>query len=215
VTIYTFPASLWHAVSISFSLEAVSASTPTGAFNSQSYQSGPTVELTKATVQIAPLDADGYRELAALLRKLRGRLNKIRLYDPARPLRGAGAAGPTINIAADAAAGATSIEVSGLTISQAEAIAADDVIGIGENLHFVSDSTPSDSSGNATLSILPPLRSGVTAGDAVTLPSRDVDSITGPTGLFMLVTGASSLTIVPGQISQPVTLEFMESPDFD
>lgn len=214
MTIYTFPPSLWRVSKISLTLEAFSASTPTGALNPLSYQNGPTTELARASVEIAPQDEDQWRDVAALLRKLRGKMNKVRLYDPSRPLRGAGAAGPTINVATAAAAGATSLEVYGLTASQSEALAADDVFGIGENIHFMSDAAPSNGSGEATLSFLAPLRRGVAEGDPITLPSSDPYSITGPTGLFTLMSGAAQ-SIVPGRTSMPLTLEFSESPDFE
>jgi hypothetical protein len=201
MTIYTFPASLWHIAQVSFTLQSLSSSSPQSAFNPFMFTDGPTTEFWQVNVTLTPQSDDDWREVAALLRKLRGRRNKVRLYDPSRALRGAGASGPTINIAADAAAGATSIEVTGLTASQAVALAADDLIGIGENLHAVSDDAPSDASGNATLSVLAPLRQGVMAGDPVTLPSSDLESVSGPTGLFQLVAGADSQIVVPGGIS--------------
>ncbi len=209
----TYPESLWRCSTISFTLMAMSASTPQSAFNPLVFQSGPTVELWMPTVTIVPQDKDDLRETAALLRKLRGRLNKIRLYDPSRPLRGAGP-GPTINVAADAAAGDTSIEVYGLTPSQAVALAADDRFGVGENLYALSSPAPSDSDGHATIDFLPPLRKGLAAGDALTLAAVDARDVTAPTGLFML-TSSPAQVVVPGQISQPLTLEFAEAPDFD
>lgn len=207
MTIYTFPPALWKVASVTFPVMPISTSTPTSAFNPLSFQDGPTTELWLANVSITPMAADDWRDVSALLRKLRGRRNKVRLYDPSRPLRGAGAAGPTVQLAAAAAAGATSITLTGLTASQAMSLAADDLIGIGENLYAVSDNAPSDGAGEVTVSILPPLRSGVADGDPV-----DLDY---PTGLFMLSNGGQGQTIVPGSISQPLSLEFVEAPDFE
>jgi len=214
VTIYTFPSSLWRVSSVNFQLQSVSASSPQSAFNPLPFVDGPTTEVWIANVTVAPDEHDGWRDLAALLRKLRGRRNKVRLYDPSRALRGAGP-GPTVNVAADAAAGATSITLGNLTPSQAVALAADDLFGIGENPYAVSDDVASDSSGEATISFLPPLRVGVAVNDPVTLADADVEDITGPTGLFMLLSGGDGLVISPGRLSQPLNLQFIESPDFE
>jgi hypothetical protein len=207
VTIYTFPESLWKLASVTFPVMPISVSSPPSAFNPLQYQNSPTTELWNPSVQLTPLEADDWREVSALFRKLRGRRNKLRIFDPSRALRGAGAAGPTAQIAVDAAAGATSITIDGLTISQAVSLAADDLIGIGENLYAISDDAPSNGSGETTVSILPPLRQGVTDGDVVTLVN--------PTGLFLLRSGGEALTVRPGLISEPLSLDFIEAPDFD
>lgn len=207
MTIYTFPSALWKLSRVTFPVMPMSVSTPQSAFNPLTFQSGPTTELWNPSVEITPLNSNNWRDLAAFLRKLRGRLNKVRINDPSRPLRGAGALGGTAQINANAVAGATSITIRGLIASQSVALAADDMIGIGENLYAISDDASSNGSGEATVSILPPLRSGVADGDTVNLSY--------PTGLFMLVSGGNGLTIRPGQISEPLTLEFMEAPDFE
>jgi hypothetical protein len=207
ITIFTFPSSLWHIASLGFTLQALSTSSPQSAFNPFMFTDGPTSEFWQVNATLVPQQADDWREVSALLRKLRGRRNKVRLYDPSRTLRGAGAVGPTINIETAAIAGATSIEVNGLIASQAVALAADDLIGIGENLFAVTDDAPSDAAGKATVSILAPLRQGVAFGDAVNLLY--------PTGLFQLVGGADAAVVVPGDIRQPITLQFVEDPDFD
>lgn len=207
MTIYTFPSSLWHVTTMQFSLLSLSAMTQQSAFNPLSFTDGPTSEFWQVQATLTPMGADDWRAISALLRKLRGKRNKIRLYDPSRPMRGAGGASPTLNVLDDAATGATSITLYGLAVSQAVAFAADDQIGIGENLYGVSDDTGSNASGEATISILPPLRSGVAYTDAV--------NTLYPTGLFQLVEGGNSGTVIPGDIMQPLTLSFVESPDFD
>lgn len=206
MTIITFPAALWKLASVSFPIMPMSVATPNSSFNPVSLQNGPTTELWNPSVSITPLDDDDWRDVSALLRKMRGRLNKVRLYDPSRPLRGAGAVGGTAQISAAAVAGATSITIDGLIASQTVSLAADDLIGIGENLYAISDDAPSNGSGVATVSILPPLRSGVADGDSVNLSY--------PTGLFNLTNGAG-ITVRPGQVSDPISLEFIEVPDFE
>lgn len=207
MTIHTFPDSLWHVAQLTFTLQAISATSPQSAFNPLTFTDGPLSEFWQVSATIAAQDGDDWREVAALLRKLRGRRNKIKLYDPSRSLRGFGGASPVLNIDADAVAGATSITINGLTASKAVALAADDVIGIGDNLYAVSDDAASDIAGNATVSILPPLRQGVAVNDPVNTLE--------PTGLFQLVGGGDSGVVVPGNIRQPLSLQFMEDPDFD
>ena len=206
MTNYTFPSSLWKLATVNMQLKAMSASRQASAFNQTAQSDGPTVELWMATVTITPMEEDDWRDLGALIRKLRGRRNKIRLFDPSRTLRGAGP-GPTLNIDADVVAGATSLTVNGLTASQAVGLAADDVFAVGENLYAVSDDVASDSDGKATISFLPPARTGFADGDPVNISS--------PTGLFLLVDGGEGLTVLPGRISQPLTLSFVEAPDLE
>lgn len=207
MTIYTFPESLWHVTTLQFSLLPLSTSSPQSAFNPLMFTDGPTSEFWQVQATLVPQAGSDWRPVSALLRKLRGKRNKIRLYDPSRAMIGAGGASPTINVLDAAEAGATTITLYGLTASQTVALAADDLIGIGENLYAVSDDVGSDADGYATVSILPPLRSGVAYGDAVNTYY--------PTGLFQLTEGGNSGTVIPGDIMQPITLSFIEDPDFD
>jgi len=85
------------------------------------------------------------------------------------------------------------------------ALAADDLMGIGENLYMVTADGGSDGSGEATVSFLPPLRQGVAEDDVVTLYR--------PTGLFRLVSGAA-VPALAGGLSPAVSLQFAEDPDF-
>jgi hypothetical protein len=207
MTIYTFSSDLWHVDALQFSLLPLSATSPQSAFNPLAFTDGPTSEFWQVMATLAPAGADDRRDIDALLRKVRGRRHKLRIYDPSRTFRGAGGASPTLNVLDSAEAGAMTISVYGLVASQARAFAADDVIGIGENLYAVSDASPSNADGESTISILPPLRQGVAYGDPVNTYY--------PTGLFQLVEGGNSATVIPGDIRQPLTLQFMESPDFD
>lgn len=208
MTIYTFPETLWHVTTLQFSLMSMSASSPQSAFNPIVFTDGPTSEFWQVQATLKAANSDDWRPIAALLRKLRGKRNQIRLFDPSRVnLRGAGGASPTLNVLDAAAAGATSITLYGLSASKTVALAADDLIGIGENLYAVSDDASSDADGECTVSILPPLRSGVAYGDAV--------NTLRPSGLFQLVEGGNTAAVIPGDIRQPLTLTFAEVPDFD
>lgn len=205
MSILTFGESLLHAAQVEFSLVSLTAQSPQSAFNTNSFVSGPVSEFWRVAMTIAAGDEDSYRALRALLTSLRAGRNKLRIYDPSSAsLRGAGGASPTINIGADAVAGAESITLKNLTASQTVALAADDKIGIGENLYMVVSDCASDGSGEATVSILPALRLGVAEDDPV-------DTLR-PTGLFRLMS-KPSMVILPGSISQPVQLEFMEDPE--
>src|SRR5690606_28843127 len=112
----------------------------------------------------------------------------VRLYDMqmiahvmgSQP-RGAGGAGPVVNVAADAAAGDETLVLKSLLPDQPVALMYSDQIGVGENLYPVLDSCPSDSAGEATVSLGIPLRQGAAAGDPVNLVK--------PTGLFRLTGG--------------------------
>lgn len=205
MTILTFDTTILQASSVDFSLVSLTAQSPASAFNRFSFTSGPTSEFWRAMLTIVPGKSAHWRELRALMIGLRGGRNKLRIYDPSSaPMRGAGGASPTINIAVDGEAGDESITLKNLTVSQAVALAADDKLGIGENLYTVTDDAGSDSSGEATVSILPPLRQGAAVDDPVNTLK--------PTGLFRLMSMPSIVT-VPGLMNQPVSLEFMEDPD--
>lgn len=206
MTIYTFPDTLLHSSSTLFALRSLTAMSPQSAFNQYSATSGPVTEFWRVTVSLVPGDADTYRIIRALLHQLRGGKNIIRLFDPtSHPMRGAGASSPTVNIATDAAAGAETIVIKNMTASQTGSLKADDKIGIGENLYTVMADANSNGSGEVSVDILPALRQGVAEGDPVNLVM--------PTGLFRLMS-SPDMVIVPGNLSQPLSLEFVEDPDF-
>ena len=128
-------------------------------------------------------------------------------YDPFRPLQGAGGVASTVNIDADAIAGATSVTLRNMVADQAQSLKADDMFGIGENLYLVTDTAASDSGGLTAVTFLPPLRYAVADGDAVNLNK--------PTGLFTLTSGLDGLSASHSGFSSQLTLKFMEDPDFD
>lgn len=206
MTIYTFPLALWRIGKLQFSLLSISATSQQSALNPIMFTDGPTSEFWQVEAELTSQFEDDWRDVSALLRKLRGRRNKVRLFDPSRGMRGAGGASPTLNVRTNAATGATSITLYGLVPSQAVAIAADDQFSVGENLYAASDDAPSNADGEATVSFLPPLRFGAAEGDPV--------GTYYPTGVFQLRDGGNSGMVVPGR-REPLTLQFMEDPEFD
>lgn len=207
MSILTFTPDLYRAGTVDFSLRSMTAHSPQSAFNQASFTSGPVSEFWEAAVVIVPMTEADLRALRALLIQARAGKNKFRLYDPSsNGIRGAGGLSTVINISVAAVAGAETITLKNLVASQAVALAAGDHIGIGENLHMVVSDTGSDGDGKTTVSILPALRLGVAVDDPVTLVR--------PTGLFRLMNKPQML-VLPGQTSQPVSLEFMEDPDVD
>lgn len=205
MTNLSLPDELARVSRLQFTLQSLTAQSARSAFNGYWFTTGPIAEYWRVSLQITIGNADLYRPLRALMFSLRGGRNKLRLWDASSdPMRGAGALGPTINIGSDAGAGAESLSVTGLIVSQAVALAADDKIGIGENLYTVVSDAGSDSSGDATISILPALRRGVAAGDVINLLR--------PTGLFRLMS-VPDMTIVPAQVSEAFSIDLMEDPD--
>ncbi|MFA5897929.1 MAG: hypothetical protein WC829_02330 [Hyphomicrobium sp.] len=207
MAILTFSEDLLAVSQVDFSLVSLTAHSPQSALNQFSITDGPVTEFWQATMTIVPRTEANWRALRALLFRARSGQNVFRVHDPSSAsYRGAGASSPTVNIAVSAVAGDETVTLKNLTASQAISLAADDKIGIGENLYSVMADSGSNVSGQTSVSILPALRLGVAVDDAVNLVK--------PTGLFRLMS-KPSVVIVPGMISQPVQLELMEDPDVD
>lgn len=188
-------------------LLSMTAKSAASAYNKVQRVSGPITEFFQAEIELPGRKDNEWRATSAFLMKLRGGTNKCRLYDPYRPLQGAGGLASTVNLDAAAIAGATSITLKNMIASQAISLKADDMFGIGENLYLVTDTAASDSSGKTTISFLPPLRKAVAEDDAVNLNK--------PTGLFMLTSGLEGLSASHSGFSSQLNLKFMEDPDID
>lgn len=213
MAILTPPSSFCGPLSTQMMLAPLATSSPVSSFNRRSIVDGPISEFWRAQVVLAPRKggtyADpGWRDTAAFLMSLRGGANLARIYDPRRyPMRGAGGPFSTISLAANAVVGATTITVRGLTPNTAQALMADDHLGIGENLHTVINHAGSDNNGEATISILPPLRMAVAENDSINLVK--------PTAVMMLVGGYQDLSVLHTGRADPLVLEFFEQPEFN
>lgn len=211
--IITMPEALYRTTSIRFNPTYVNSVSQGSSFNPFARSDGPSAVFWQVDLSFATSDKATFLLFRRFVMKLRGGKRLARIYDGSmvsdlqgsQPL-GSGGVTSTVNINADAAAGAEEVTLNGLVASQATAFKAGDQIGIGENLHVIEDDAPSDSSGIATVSIQPPLRLGAAYGDPVNLVK--------PTGLFRLTSGADQLTFDLNQLGQAFSLSFIEEPDF-
>ncbi len=107
--------------------------------------------------------------LDALLARLRGRQNRVALYDFRRPLPRGTAAGATMNVSDTAAAGSTTITLNGARAGSA-AFLEGDYLGFAGGLLIMSVTTAvSNGAGQVTVTFEPPLKRDVAAGEGVTL----------------------------------------------
>lgn len=204
---YTLPVSLYHTANIRFDMDEFSVRDSASAFNPVQRSTGPISEFWLCELTFEAMLPENWRPLSALLRKLRGQRNKIRIYDKSRrDLQGAGGITSTVNVKTAALAGATSITLKNMLPNETQSLMADDHFGIGENLYAVSEDAASNSSGEVTINFLPPLRQGVAANDPVNLSE--------PTGLFVVVSESRSPLVNRPSVSDPLTITLMEDPDF-
>lgn len=213
MAILTPPESFCGLLNVTMMLSPLATSSPVSSFNRRSVVDGPISEFWRARIVLPARRAGsvaepGWRDTAAFLMSLRGGANTARIYDPRRyPMRGAGGPFSTLSLAANAAVGATTITVRGLTPNQAQALMADDHLGLEENLYTVLTHAGSDSNGEATVSILPPLRKGHAENDTITTEK--------PTAVMMLTGGYQDLSVMHTGRADALTLEFFEQPDFE
>lgn len=212
-TIVTMPEELYRVALAKFNPMYMNTSSGPSNFNPVQTINGPTAVFWQPELTFTISDKDTFLLYRRFVMKLRGNKNLARISDPtmwaavfgSQP-RGSGGAGPTVNIADAADAGDESITLKNLLTSQATALKSGDMLGIGENLYVVEDDCSSDSGGEATVLIQPPLRFGVAVDDAVNLVK--------PTGLFRLVSGGQDLAMDFNRVGQAFTLVFQEVPDF-
>lgn len=215
--IITMPESLYRFTQSRFNIATANTVSGASNFNPFTTVNGPSAEFWQAELSLKPRQGEDIDDLMQFILRLKGGRVLARIYDhfrtagrdrPTQPM-GAGGASTTVNVAADAAAGAEQITIKNLLPSQAVALKAMDHIGIGENLHVILNSGPSDSLGEGTFDIRPPLRKGVAEDDPINLLK--------PTALMLLTGGETDLTQrgMGHDYSQPITLTFIEAPDFD
>lgn len=136
--------------------------------------------------------------LDALVAKLKGRENRIAIYDFRRPeMRTQDWVSTVSNDSA--AAGATSMVITGL--SENSRIHAGDYLGGDGRPHIITDDAYGDSGGDVTVSFQPPLVSTVGAGDAV---------FGNPTGIFRLIDDDAGSNPVEVGEAYTITLNFVE-----
>lgn len=209
----TMPDELYRTTLVRFNPLNINSVSGGSAFNPFNRSDGPSAIYWQVEMTFQISDMDTYRAFRRFVMKLRGGKVLARLYDPQQTTAfhsdqpiGAGGATSTVNVKADADAGATSITLKNLTASQAVSLAYGDYLGIGENLHVVEDNAPSDANGWSTVNIQPPLRMGVAEGDPVNLVK--------PTGLFRLTAGSDQLAANIQKVGEAFALSFIEEPMF-
>lgn len=211
-SIVTMPEALYRTVSARFNPQYFNTQAGPGSFNPIASINGPSSVFWQAELSFAPQTPADFLLYRRFVMKLRGGKVLARIYDPTMTAeimgdqpQGAGGTTTTVNIAVAAVAGAESITIKNLVASQAVAFQAGDMLGIGENLHVVEDDCASDSGGEATVLIQPPLRLNVAIDDAVTTVK--------PTGLFRLISGGQDLALDANRLGVSFTLVFQEVPD--
>lgn len=212
--IITMPDELYRVTAAKFNPMYVNTSSGPSGFNPISNINGPTAVFWQPEFTFAISDRETYLLYRRFVMKLRGGKVLARLCDPTmiaeifgtQP-RGSGGVTTTVNVAVDGAAGDETITLKNLVASQATAFKSGDMLGIGENLHVIEDDAASDGSGEAMVSIQPPLRLGVAEDDPVNTLK--------PTGLFRLISGGQDLAMTLDLVGQSFTLVFQEVPDFD
>lgn len=211
--IITLPASLYKLSGTQFNPLFINSETPAGPFNPLARIGGPSAVLWQLELSFIRFKGrvateDDLATMRRFLMKLRGGRNLARIYDHFRPTpRGAGGLSTTVNVKTAGSAGAESITLKNLKVSQSPVFRAGDMFGLGENLHMIEDDANSDANGEATVYFNPPARKGFAANDAVNLEK--------PTGLFRLTGGDMDLTTLSTNRSMPLRLSFIEEPDFD
>lgn len=186
------------------------AHSPVNAFNQYMFSDGPVTRFWRVTATIIPQKREDWQALSGFLDILDGGRNKVRIHDLSRPgILGAN----SLLIAAvrDAAlAGSDTIVVRSLDISTTAALKRGDHFSIGENLYRISNDVNTDANGHGSFNIKPDLRRGVAPYDPVNFNK--------PTSLFRLITEQDNFypdIDGDGDISGPLTLSFIEDPDYD
>lgn len=188
-TIYTWPATLIPNA-IEWSLQA-----NTQVFESPLSRTLQTVSLTgdrwAAVLTFTNLPADQALELTAFLSRLRGRAGRFRI-PPFHHSSPAGTAlGTPLVKGAGQVAGSSTLTTDGWTAGQAGALLPGDFFQVGNELKMVVTAAASDGSGNATLTVVPPLRTSPADNAAIVTAS--------PTCVMMLAEDTTARWMVqPG-----------------
>ena len=130
-----------------------------------------TGSLWQTTVTLPPMSRADAGAWQSLFMQLNGRFGTFLLGDPdGKTIEGT--ASGTVSVNGDHAIGAFDIIVDGLNVSQTTAFKKGDYVQFGSGatskLHMIVADISSDSSGNATLQIEPPLKTALSDDDVVT-----------------------------------------------
>ena len=186
----TYPSGLILPASLQWGLAA-----NTQAFTSPLSQASQTLELPgarwTAILNYPPLIDAETALLQAFVIALKGRANRVRMWNMARPNpRGNATGAPVVNGAAQLG---NTLTTSGWTPSTA-VLKAGDFVGIGGELKMITADLSSNGSGLATLAFSPPLRASPTDSSAIVT--------TKPTALMRLDGDDQSWLTSPGLFTE-------------
>lgn len=142
--------------------------------------------LWKASLSFKNLNGDDRQEMQAFLVRLNGQQHRFTLHDHSFTRRGVG--GGTLLVNGSGQSGITLL-CNGASVNKTNYLRAGDYISFNNELHMVVADTSSNSSGNVTLTIAPPIRKVPSSGQIV-------DYATPVSGVFMLAGPASWSTKV-------------------
>lgn len=148
------------------------------------------------SVTTPPLTAANRATMRAFVASLRGQAGRVVMPDHSYTRRGTQSAAVSVNGASQVG---SSLIVDGGTASAT--LLAGDYIGVDGYLHLIVSDATFNGSGQATLSIVPPLRRSPADNATVT--------VTNPTARFVLTGNTAGWSNQPGGISS-FTLEFIE-----
>ena len=154
--------------------------------------------LWRASLQFNNLSGDDRAAMQAFVTKLNGQEHRFTLHDHAFTRRGTGGGMLRVNGANQSGA---SLVCDNATASVTNYLREGDYVSFNNELHMVTADCNSDSSGNVTLSIAPPIRKSPA-------DNTEVDYTSPVSGVFMLASEASWQTR-PGIFSS-FTIEAVE-----
>lgn len=148
-----------------------------------------------ATLQWAALRRTDADLLQALMVQMRGRTNRLVMWNVVRPtVRGVGGGSPLVNGAGQTG---STINIDGLPVNTNGIYIAGDFLGIGSELKMVTATVNSNGSGQAAVSFEPPLRAAPADNSAIVT--------TQPTAKFMLMNNE-----VSWQHTNPMSVDAFE-----
>lgn len=136
----------------------------------------------KATIELPRMKKPDWQLWTAFFLKLRGRRGTFLMGDPDYT-DNTGLASGTLTTSGAASAGANSVTITGLSLSQTNSFKAGDYISLNSQLLMIIDNANSNGSGNATVEFEPQLKADVSSGTSVKYSSEDP-----PVGKFRLDT---------------------------
>ena len=131
----------------------------------------------KTRMTFRNLSGDERAELQAFIAKMDGQVHRMRLEDYGYVRRGS-ATSPQNVLVDGAGQTGTTLNMDGATPNVSDFFKAGDYLSFNNELHMVTADADSDSSGDITVSVSPPIRKATTNNDSV--------SIFSPFGVFMM-----------------------------